>query len=78
MAGEAGQPLKAVLEALETPPPLEAAGPRRRLRLAAVAKRGRRTQEAKEREPEPVKDGEILNLRWINSEPSPTGEPAEP
>jgi hypothetical protein len=66
MADGAGEPLKAVLETLEDPPPLDPPGPRRALRLAAVARRGRRAQKTEVRGEEPMKDGEIIDVRWID------------
>jgi hypothetical protein len=76
--GQAGEPLAALLDTLEVRPPPPVVGPLRGLRLAAVARRGRRGSGAQARGPEPVKDGEILNLRWLDPQPAPPGAAADP
>jgi hypothetical protein len=71
-AGDPGAPLKALLDSLDARPPSTPPGPRRALRLAAVARRGRRAEKAKARgeEPEAVHAGPI-KLRWLDDDGVP-------
>jgi hypothetical protein len=66
--GETGEPLAALLQTLEDPPPLDPPGPRRALRLAATARRGRRAEKAKARGEEPEPEDELPTVTWVGED----------